>query len=338
MQYLFYFIICSVVLYGFAMIEQTPTDRKEVKRRDQVWTKSFQQMTRIMRPIIQSVTDYVESIQTRPRTHNTHFSRQKVHYTTGFTHTMAYTAIITMSMHQSYHISESIVFDTDSQVVGIDNHCSACITHVCEDMPGELIPCHQSIKGFGGSKVWNVWHGTIKWCIEDDTGAKHTLIIPNSYYVPQAKVHLLSPQHWAQAHTGADKCSGAGKMTTAVNCTLFWNNKTAFRTIPIDIHGNNVATFHMSMGFQRSYDYCAMTNVDEYDSDPLTQMEIDTSLISDDKESEKNDQMDMETDSDELAKDWTIPSNDPSPRSFDLNGPMTTDMEDAPNVIIDEED
>ena len=62
---------------------------------------------------------------------------------------MAYTATMAMSTHQPYHVSESIAFDTDSQLVGIDNRCSACITHVCEDMPGELIPCHQSIKGFG---------------------------------------------------------------------------------------------------------------------------------------------------------------------------------------------
>ena len=92
---------------------------------------------------------------------------------------------------------------------------------------------------------------------------KHTLIIPNSYYVPQAKVCLLSPQHWVQARTGADKCGGTGTMTTAVDCTLFWNNKKAFHTIPIDIHGNNVATFYMSTGFQHFHDYCTMTNVDE---------------------------------------------------------------------------
>ena len=60
-------------------------------------------------------------------------------------------------------------------------------------------------------------------------------------------------------------------MTTALNCTLFWNNKMAFHTIPIDIHGNNVATFYMSTGFLRFHDYCAMTNVDEYESDPLAQ-------------------------------------------------------------------
>ena len=60
MNYLFYFILYSVVLYGFAMIEQTPTDPKEMKWWNQVWTKSFQQMMMIMQPIIQSVTNYVE--------------------------------------------------------------------------------------------------------------------------------------------------------------------------------------------------------------------------------------------------------------------------------------
>ena len=49
-----------------------------------------------------------------------------------------------------------------------------------------------------------------------------------------------------------------------------------------------------------------MMNVDEYESDPLTQMEVDASLISDDEESEKIDQTNMETDSDALAKDSTI--------------------------------
>ena len=67
-------------------------------------------------------------------------------------------------------------------------------------------------------------------------------------------------------------------------------------------------------------------------------MEVDASLICDDEESEKNDQMDIEMDIDEMEKEWTISSNDPSPQSFDLNGPMTTYMEDAPNVIRDEED
>ena len=226
-------------------------------------------------------------------------------------------------------------------MIGVDNQCSACITHVREDMPSELVPCHHSIKGFGGAKVWEVWRGTIKWCIEDDTGVRHILIIPNSYYVPQAKVRLLSPQHWALACTGVDKNGGAGTMTTATTCTLFWNNKSAFQTIPIDVKGNNVATFYMATGYQRFHDYCLMTNIEQYKSDLLTQMEVDVSLISDDEESDwdEHEPTDMDTDTDAMTyEELKHTDEDPAPRSFNLNGPMTLDLEHVPNIITDEED
>ena len=58
----------------------------------------------------------------------------------------------------------------------------------------------------------------IKWTIEDDRGVQHTLTILNAYYIPQCKVCLLSPKHWAQAWTGADKYGGAGTTTTALEC------------------------------------------------------------------------------------------------------------------------
>ena len=73
MQYLLSFIICSVVLYGFAMVEETPTNPRERKWWDQLWAKSFQQMTWVTHPIIQRVSNYVESLHTRPHTHNTQF-------------------------------------------------------------------------------------------------------------------------------------------------------------------------------------------------------------------------------------------------------------------------
>ena len=95
---------------------------------------------------------------------------------------------MTITSPQSYNVSEVPPFDTDSQVVGIDNRCSACITNIRSDIPGEIVACHRSIRGFGGTKVLNVWMGTIKWDIEDDEGVIHTHIIPNSYYVPQGQV------------------------------------------------------------------------------------------------------------------------------------------------------
>ena len=145
--------------------------------------------------------------------------------------------------------------------------------------------CNKSIRGFSGTKVWNVWMGAIKWDIEDDDGVTHTHIIPNSYYIPQGHVRLLSPQHWAQSRTGKDKRGGAGTMTTAVSCKLFWNDNKVCKTIPIDVYGNNVATFHLATGYNAFHTYCASTNIDEYDHNPLLQMEVESTIISDDDES-----------------------------------------------------
>ena len=78
-----------------------------------------------------------------------------------------------------------------------------------------------------------------------------------------------------------------------------------------------------------------MTNLDECDSDPLTQMEVDAAMIRDGEESEQEHILD----SIGKEEEW-IPSTEesPSPRTFDLNGPTTTMIEDAPNIVIDEED
>ena len=42
-------------------------------------------------------------------------------------------------------VAESGPFDTDSDIVGIDNRCSGCITHVRSDIPGELQECRRII-------------------------------------------------------------------------------------------------------------------------------------------------------------------------------------------------
>ncbi len=40
--------------------------------------------------------------------------------------------------------------------------------------------------------------GTFKFHIEDDEGGVHLIKIPNSRFVPDLKVCLLLPHHWAQ--------------------------------------------------------------------------------------------------------------------------------------------
>ena len=107
---------------------------------------------------------------------------------TNWTTSIIFSVVMTTASPRSYNVAEVPPFDTDSQLVGVDNRCSVCITNLRSDIPGEIVSCNRSIRGFGGAKVWNVWKGMIKWDIEDDEGVTHTHIIPNSYYIPQRHV------------------------------------------------------------------------------------------------------------------------------------------------------
>ena len=244
---------------------------------------------------------------------------------------------MTTTSPQSYNVSEIPPLDTDSQVVGVDNKCSACITNVRSDIPGEIVACNRSIRGFGGTKVWNVWMGTIKWDIEDDEGVTHTHIIPNSYYIPQGQLRLLSPQHWAQSRAGKDKTGGAGAETMAVSCKLFWNNEQVCKTIPIDVHGNNIATFHLATAYNAFHAYCAATNIDEYDSDPLLQMEVESTIISDDDDG--SELHDTPSNKEDKQNEWPERDESDKPRLFQLDGPKTPDtLGTPPTIILDEEE
>jgi len=135
-----------------------------------------------------------------------------------------------------------IMFDTDSSPIGIDNRCTACISHRIEDFVEPPTPTNRVIKGFGGSRMSNVQRGTIKWRWEDDNGQVHDHIIPDSYYAPHAGVRLLSPQHWLQnILTPREKANYLGSCITYHNKVIMkWPGHT--RTIQLE-PSSNVATF-----------------------------------------------------------------------------------------------
>ena len=131
----------------------------------------------------------------------------------------------------------------------------------------------RSIKDFGGTRHFRVWTGTLSWSWDDDKGMSHEFKIPNSYYIPEGKVRLLSPQHWAQTRKGTDKQGGAGEVTNGTTTTLFWNGSKNRRTVMLDRDGSNVATFPMSPGYSKFHAYCTELGIDEskeHDNDPLT--------------------------------------------------------------------
>ena len=61
-------------------------------------------------------------------------------------------------------------FDTDSSKLGIDNICSACISHKIGNFRGPLKYDNRSIKEFGGEIVYNVKKGGILWNWCNDQG------------------------------------------------------------------------------------------------------------------------------------------------------------------------
>ena len=75
---------------------------------------------------------------------------------------------VTMEVGASNKQVYNMNFDSNSAKVGIDNRCSACMSHIIEDFEGPLTEYNRPIKGFGGTKTYNVKRGTIVWRWMDD--------------------------------------------------------------------------------------------------------------------------------------------------------------------------
>ena len=98
-----------------------------------------------------------------------------------------------------------VKFDTDAKPIGVDNRCSACILPYVEDFIGPFEDMNKTIKGFAGAQTNKPKTCTLCWQWLDDTGRMYTFDIPNSYYVPECEQRLLSPQHWAQTRSAANR-------------------------------------------------------------------------------------------------------------------------------------
>ena len=161
--------------------------------------------------------------------------------------------------------SNVITFDSDSAPVGIDNRCLACIGHIPEDFIGDLVDTDRTIRGFAGTKISRVKIGTLRWSWLDDQGIEHTFNIPKSYFVPQGKVRLLSPQHWAKYNESTVKgqrYKGTLSQTTSSDVTLIWNERKTKLTVPLSKE-NNVATFYLAPSFNKYFAFCAEAELDK---------------------------------------------------------------------------
>ena len=131
------------------------------------------------------------------------------------------------------YMSEVTKFDTDSFLIGVDNHSSVSISNSINDFTSAPKPFHAKIKSFSGSTMLSSGIGTVKWSILDDQGATHDIILDDVLYVPQAQVRLLCPQQWAQqAKLKHPQDTGTYSVNHSDGIILFWNNGTSTKTIP----------------------------------------------------------------------------------------------------------
>jgi hypothetical protein len=250
-------------------------------------------------------------------------------------------SVLAMQARSAVATERSAHFDTDSSLIGVDNRCSGCISHIKEDFIGALKPSHRVVKGFGGSRTTNVHTGTLRWSWEDDSGRKFTFDIPDSYYIPEGKVRLLSPQHWAQSQSSKNRTrkSPCGERTDANECVLYWNHGHSTLHIPLGKR-DNVATFSLAQGYSQFAAFCC-----EIDGADLCRhpMALPSGIISDDDADDVHDEVPVSTPL-PWQHLWQRPSEvdktEPSQTEFNLQGPPTPNSEgesSTPNVILDEE-
>ena len=130
--------------------------------------------------------------------------------------------VLAMQANATIATERKTQFDTDPETIGIDNRCLGCISHTRDNFVGELRRTDQVLKGFAGTKTTNLQVSTLRWSSEDELGRKDTFTIPNSYYVPDGRVRLLSPQHWLQTQTTDFQRDRCGEYTNGRECVLFW--------------------------------------------------------------------------------------------------------------------
>jgi hypothetical protein len=180
------------------------------------------------------------------------------------------------------------------------------MSHVASDFVGDLHETTLAVTGFHGTKQCKVYKGTIKWQIEDDNGVIHDILISGSYFIPNGKHRLISPQHWAQSVHGS---SNTSCLTLHDRTILKWNDGRATKTVPIDTQ--NVFTFDLAPGYQRFSAFCLQAKYDPVKNDQSPELVFGQKVP--DKERTRYTAADFFPDMDELER------NEPT-SSINLNG------------------
>jgi hypothetical protein len=127
-----------------------------------------------------------------------------------------------------------IHFDTNSFVIGVDTYASITLgnhLNIFKDLKLHSNKDNTEVEGIkGGLDIKGT--GTFKFHIKDNERGIHLIKIPNSKYVPDLKVCLLSPHHWAQGAKDHYPLPKETKMKEDDEAlTLIWKQRKHQQTI-----------------------------------------------------------------------------------------------------------
>jgi hypothetical protein len=136
-------------------------------------------------------------------------------------------------------------YDSDSYLLGINNHASASMTNSEYDFiitPTPIDLKITEIKGYlNSTKI-----GMVRWNIQDDEGCTLPFDIPGTYIVKELLLRLFSPQYVAKKMIKKDTYTkGLTCVTYADKVLLKWKQYT--RTIPLG--SNNVPILRSELDF-----------------------------------------------------------------------------------------
>ncbi len=123
-------------------------------------------------------------------------------------------------------------FDTNSFVIGVNAFASIMLKNHPDQFEDLRMHNNTEVEGIkGGLDIQGT--GTFKFHIEDGKGGVHLIKISNSKYVPDLRVCLLLPHHWAQEAKDHYPVPKGTKMDTNNEVLrIMWNQRRHRRTIP----------------------------------------------------------------------------------------------------------
>ncbi len=153
-----------------------------------------------------------------------------------------------------------IRFDTNSFVIGVNTFASTMLgkhLNQFEDLKMHSEKDNTEVEGInGGLDIKG--KGTFKFHVKDNEGGVYLIKIPNSKYVPDLKVCLLLPHHWAQeakVHYPVPK--GTKIDTDDEVMTLIWKQRRHQWAIPYHPL-TNTSSFHTAPGLRTYHTFVAL--------------------------------------------------------------------------------